>query len=152
MTRQPLLGAFSLLALLAAAPAQAAPGIQPGEWEISVTVNSVDMPGAPAGVANMMRGRTTTIHHCITPADAARGPQDLMKSDPSCTFTKYSMAGGKLSSEMTCMRKNMTITASSTGSFTPVSFTATGRSVVTGGAMMTTTTTTNGRRIGECKG
>ncbi len=139
-------------ALALALPAQAAPGIQPGEWEIAVTINSVDMPGAPAGVANMMRGKTTTIRHCITPADAARGPQDMMKSDRTCTFTRYSMTGGQLSSEMTCVRRNMTITATSSGSFTPVSFTATGRSVATGGMTMTTTSTTTGRRVGDCKG
>ncbi len=152
MTRYRKPALLGLLALAAALPAQAAPGIQPGEWEIAVTINSVDMPSAPAGVANMMRGKTTTIRHCITPADAARGPQDMLKSDRSCSFTKYSMAAGRLSSEMTCVRRGMTLTASSSGTFTPVSFTATGRSVATGGMTMTTTSTTTGRRVGDCKG
>lgn len=131
--------------------AQATP-VQPGEWETKVTIDAVDMPGAPPMVANMMRGRTTTVKHCITAADAAKGPQEMLKSNKSCTFTRYSMAGGKLSSEMVCKQGGSTMTATSTGSFTPTSFTGTGKAVTTGGAMpMTMSSTTVGRRIGDCK-
>ena len=131
--------------------ARAAPGVTPGLWEIAVTINSADMPGAPAAIAKMMVGKTVTVKHCITPEDAARGPQDMLKSDKSCVFTKYSMAGGKLNSEMTCTRGGSTVTAVSSGSFTPTSFTATGRSTVSGQMPMTTNATTVGKRIGDCK-
>lgn len=130
---------------------QAAGPIQPGQWEIAVTVDSADMPGAPPAVAKMMVGRTTRLQQCVTPEDAARGPQDMLNSDKNCTFTKYSMAGGKLNSEMTCKRGGSTVTATSTGSFTPTSFTATGRSVVSGQMPMTMTATTSGKRVGDCK-
>ena len=43
------------------------------------------------------------------------------------------------------------MTATSTGSFTPTSFTASGHSVTTGGQAMTVDATTVGRRVGECK-
>ena len=139
------------VSMLLPGAALAAPGVTPGLWEIAVTINAVDMPGAPPAVAKMMVGKTINMKHCITPEDAARGPQDMLKSDKSCTFTKYSMVGGKLNSEMTCTRGGTTTTAVSSGSFTPTSFTANGRSTVSGQMPMTTNATTVGHLVGPCK-
>ena len=127
-------------------------GVQPGQWETKMTINTVDMPGAPPMVANMMRGRTTTINHCITPEQATKGPQEMMKNNKTCTFTRYSVTGGRLSSEMVCKQGGGTTTATSSGSYTSTSFNATGRIVTTGGPMpMTMTSTTVGHRLGDCK-
>lgn len=142
--------ALAALAVLAMPVGALAAGVQPGQWQIAVTINSADMPGAPPAVAKMMVGRTTTLKQCITPEDAARGPQDMLKSDKNCVFTRYSMVGGKLSSEMTCKQRGSTVTAVSAGSFTPTSFTANGRSTMTGDMPMTMTSTVVGKRIGDC--
>lgn len=142
--RTMMLGA---LALPCAAEAQVAPG----QWEIAMTIKSIEMPGAPAGVAAMMAGKTRTIKQCITPEQAARGPQEMLKTSKTCAFTRYSMAGGKLSSEMVCKQNGMTMTATSTGNYTPTSFNAVGRSVSTGQMPMTVTSTAAGRRVGDCK-
>ena len=92
-----------------AALAQGA-GVQPGRWEIAITINSVEMKGVPPGIAKMMIGKTTRVRHCITPEAAARGPQDLLKSDKSCVFTRYSMVGGRLDSAMSCRQGGGTMT------------------------------------------
>jgi hypothetical protein len=142
---------WALLAVPTLALAQSS-GVTPGQWETAVTINSVSAPGAPAFIAKMMTGKTTRVKHCITPADAARGPQDMLKQSKSCTFTRYSMVNGKLSSEISCVNGGQTTVSTSTGSFTPTSFTSQGRSVTTGGSMpMTVTTTANGRLVGPCK-
>lgn len=142
---------WALLAVPALALAQSS-GVTPGQWETAVTINTVDAPGAPAFIAKMMAGKTTRVKHCITAADAARGPQDMLKQSKTCTFTRYSMANGKLSSEISCVNGGQTTVSTSTGSFTPTSFTAQGRSVTTGGSMpMTVTTTATGRLVGPCK-
>ena len=133
-----------------AALAQGA-GVQPGRWEIAITINSVEMKGVPPGIAKMMIGKTTRVRHCITPEAAARGPQDLLKSDKSCVFTRYSMVGGRLDSAMSCRQGGGTMTAVSTGTFTPTGFTATGRSVSSGEMATTMTSTSVGRRIGDCR-
>ena len=138
---------LAALALPAAAFAQ----VTPGKWEIVTTVNSVDMPGAPPFVANMMKGKPIKVSHCLTPEEAARGPQEMMKARKECRFTRYSMAGGKLDSVMVCEQGGGTMTATSSGSFTSTGFTATGRSVMTGGAAMTVTTVSTGKRVGDCK-
>ena len=143
-----------LIALVASAPglaiAQGA-GIQAGKWEIVTTIRTVNMPGAPPAIANMMKGKPIKVSHCITPEEAARGPQDMMKTSKQCQFTRYSMAGGKLSSEMVCRQNGGTMTSTSTGSFTATSFTASGHTVMTGGQAMTMDATTVGRRVGDCK-
>jgi hypothetical protein len=142
-----------LFVALAVSPTfAAAQAVQPGQWEIVTTVQSVEMPGAPPQVAAMMKGRPIRISQCISPADAAKGPQEMMKSSKQCRFTRYSMAGGRLSSEMVCDQDGGgAITATSTGTFTPTAFTATGRTVMTGAQGMTMTATTIGKRIGACK-
>ena len=141
--------------ILAGLPALAlaqSSGVTPGQWETAVTINTVEAPGAPPVLAKMMQGKTTRVKHCITAADAARGPQDMLKSSKTCTFTRYSMANGKLSSQITCANGGQTTVSTSTGSFTPTSFTSQGRSVTTGGSMpMTVTTTATGRLVGPCK-
>ena len=142
--------ASACMAIASAADAQRT-GLMPGQWEIVTTIESMEMPGAPPGMANMMKGHPTTIRHCLTPEEAARGPQDIMKAGKACSFTHYSMVGGRLSSQMVCKMGGGTMTATSTGSFTPTGFTTRGRSVMTGGHAMTMTASGVGRRIGDCK-
>ena len=151
MTRTNVMLAVGLAGAAATLALAQPPGVQPGQWETKVTINTVDMPGAPPTVANMMRGKTTTIRHCMTAEEAAKGPQEMMKNNKACTFTRYSMTGGKLSSEMVCKQGNSTTTATTAGTFTPTSFNATGKTVTTGGSMpVTMTSTTSGQRVGAC--
>ena len=141
-----------LFAVLAAFPAlAAAQSVQPGNWEIVTTVESIELPGAPAGIAAMMKGRPLKVSHCVTPEEAARGPQDMIKARKECQFARYSMTGGKLSSEMTCKQGGSSMTTTVDGSFTATSFTTSGRTVATGGRPMTMTATTVGHRIGDCR-
>lgn len=142
---------FATIALVTAPAAALAQGVTPGQWEIAVTINSVDMPGQPDFIAKMMTGKTTKVKHCVTPEEAARGPQDMLKSSKACSFTRYSMVGGKLNSEMVCKQGGSVTTSVSSGSFTPTGFTATGRSVSTGQMPMTMQSSSTGRLLGPCK-
>lgn len=142
--------AVVLAAMPAAVFAQGA-GVTPGQWEIAVTINSVNVPGQPDTIAKMMTGKTTKVTHCITPEEAARGPQDMMKTNKECKFTRYSMVGGKMNSEMVCNMGSGTMTAVSSGSFTPTSFSSTSRAVQTGPMTMTMNSSSTGRLVGPCK-
>jgi hypothetical protein len=75
----------------------------------------------------------------------------MLKSSPSCHFTRYSMTGGRFSSEMVCSQNGAKVTSRSSGNFTPVSFTATGSSEMSGPQSMRMTTTVLGRRLGDCR-
>jgi hypothetical protein len=141
--------AFVLAAVLSTA-AQAQ--VQPGQWEATVTVQSIDMPGAPPQVAAMMKGKTTRQSYCITPEQAAKGPQEMLKQNPSCHFTKYSMMGGVMSTAMTCAQNGGTMTAQANGKYTPTSFNVTSTAVMTGKMSMRMTSAGTGRRLGPCTG
>lgn len=145
-----LAASLACIALAGPATAQTA-GVTPGQWEIAVTINSMEMTGVPAGVARMMVGKTTRVKRCMTPEEAARGPQDLLKADKSCVFKRYSMVNGRLSSEMSCKQGGDVMTAVTEGRFDATSFTATGRSTTTGQMPVTMTSTSIGRWIGECR-
>ncbi|ABQ70767.1 DUF3617 domain-containing protein [Rhizorhabdus wittichii] len=135
-------------ALSVAAHAQ----VQPGQWESTVTVQSIDMPGAPPQVAAMMKGKTTRQTYCITPEQAAKGPQEMLKQNPSCHFTKYSMTGGVISTAMTCSQNGGTMTAQANGRYGPTSFNVTSTAVMSGRMSMRMTSASSGRRLGPCAG
>jgi len=144
-----ILGLSTLALLAAPVVAQKAP-ILPGMWETAVTITSVDMPNAPPAVAKMMRGHKTVVKHCTTPKDVAMGPREMLKSSPSCHFTRYNMTGRNFSAEMVCNQNGAKVTSRSSGNFTPVSFTATGSSEMSGPQSMRITTTVSGRRLADC--
>jgi hypothetical protein len=144
------LGLSTLVLLAVPAVAQKAP-ILAGLWETAVTITSVDMPNAPPAVAKMMRGHKTVVKRCATAKDVAQGPQEMLKSAPSCRFTRYSMTGGHFSSEMVCDRNGTKLISRSEGNFTPISFNATGSSEMSGPRPMRMTTTVSGRRVGDCR-
>ncbi len=126
-------------------------GVMPGQWDIAVTTLSMEMPDMPPEVAASMAGKTVHVKHCITPEEASRGPQELLKQDKSCKFTNYSMVGGRLNSTTVCGQPGGgTMTATSSGTFTPTRFTTTGKSVMVGRMTMKITATTVGTRIGAC--
>ena len=139
-------------ALLAATAAHAQ--VQPGQWETVVTVKSVEMPGAPPQVAQMMRqrmgGAPTRSRYCITPEQAAKGPQEMLKQNSSCNFSKYAVTGGVIATEMTCTQGGGTMTARANGSYTANSFSVTSNAVMSGQMSMRIATTSTGKRLGPC--
>ncbi|QNQ07812.1 DUF3617 domain-containing protein [Sphingomonas alpina] len=145
MTR--LLACLPLALLIGAAPGS---HMQPGKWETRIEIIDVKMPGGPPGVAAAMKGKPKIVTACVTPEQAAQGPRAVTKADPGCKFTRYSMTNGRISSQLVCSRPRGTVTMTSEGSYTPTSYTAVGRGVMSGKAPMTITTRTSGRRIGPC--
>jgi hypothetical protein len=135
-------------ALLPAVSAGQGSGMTPGKWQVSSTIVSVDMPGAPPMVAQMMAGKTTTMTQCITPDMASKGQTARPAKD--CTMTHASMLGGKISSEMVCQVGGGTMTTTDTGTFTPTSYDIQGKMVMTGKASMTQVIKIAGKRVGDC--
>ena len=141
----------SLFLLAALLPAGAsAQMVQSGQWEIVTTVKDAVIPGAPPGAVAAMKGKPKKISSCLTAAEANRGPEEIMKQNKQCRFTRYSKKAGKLDSQMVCQQPDGTMTATSTGSFTPTSFTTTAHMVRTGAQKVTMTTLAQGKRVGAC--
>lgn len=141
-----------LLIIPCAAQAQ----MTPGQWETVVTMRSMEMPGAPPQVAQMMKGRMaggkpTRTTYCVTPEQARQGPKDLFKQNPSCRFTKFVMAGGNVATEMVCKQDGGTMTARSSGRYTAKSYNVTASMVMSGQMSMKMSSSNVGRWLGPCK-
>lgn len=124
--------------------------VQPGKWQNTVTIIDVRMANAPPGLAAAMKGKPTVIATCVTPEQAKAGPRAAMRPDSGCKFTRYQASGGRIATEMTCSRPGGAMTVVSSGTYTPTSYTMTGRATATGAMAMTITSRTVGKRLGGC--
>lgn len=164
---------FSMLAAgiavvaITAACSRGADQRQPGEWETAVTLKSMEIPGAPQQMAEMMRGRvgqTQTGRECLTP-EKARDPMGDMRrmlsqgSGQNCNFTDQTFSGGTIRIHGTCPGPNgQSGEVSLEGSYTETTLQATmnvniqgapGASIP-GATGMRMSAEVRGRRIGEC--
>lgn len=146
------LSIISLAATIGISGASLAQGLkmQPGMWEFTSTTKSAVMPGMPPAAAKAMAGRTMTIHHCITAAEAAQGPLAAMKKNPSCSIVSSMQPNGRFTSNMMCKGPQGNTTITSSGTATPVSFSSESRMSTAGAQSMTIVSSSTGRRIGEC--
>jgi hypothetical protein len=97
----------------AAPPAAGDPNaqsIQPGEWEMTSVMTSLEAPGAPPAAAQQMRAQLNQPQirrQCITPEEAANVARNLMGADAArqgCQFTDTVFAGGVVRIAMNCQR------------------------------------------------
>ncbi len=135
-----------------AVPAIADTPIQPGQWELRTIVTSVDMPGAPPQMLAMMK-KPHVMRHCVTPEQAAKGPQQMLQEGKSdCRFTRYALAGGRLDAAMRCNSKERGVmTVTTKGRFTPANYDVTSAMVMSGPqGKMTMTSAGKGKRLGPC--
>jgi len=141
-------GVIAVVSLAGIAYAQAIIPIRPGMWEITAQMTS--MTGMPANMAGIM-GRPQTIRHCVTPEEARKGVESVLKGESKgkCSFTKFRASGGTYNHEMTCAGQGkMVMTAS--GSYSPTSYSGQSRMVMNGGQMIITGKA-SGRLVGACK-
>jgi hypothetical protein len=88
-----------LIALLLAAPAASAQGLDPGQWEFSSTTTSPMLP----------KPQSSTVKHCIKPEDASN-PERWMgqqNRQTDCKFTQGPRSGGSMTWEMSCPKSGM---------------------------------------------
>lgn len=118
--------------------------MQPGEWEISMTLpNGGQLPGT---------------HVCITPEDVARGAAAMMgggrqQQGIDCDYSGVTIAGGRIQGTSTCTRQGgMTISITMDGTMTPTAYDVSQRMRTTvRGQTQETEAHITGQRIGECR-
>ena len=136
--------------LFATATASYGDGIQPGRWETVTTTESVDIPGPVACLVRKTRGQTTRSSVCVTPEQAAAGPQGALKGSQTCHIARQKATGGQFSAEMDCERDGNRSVATTDGVYTPTTFSGKTRIEVNGGKSMVMTATISSRRLGDC--
>ena len=129
----------TVVSLIFAVSAFAAPNYQEGLWEMTTTMNM------PAGMPKeMMRPMKNTV--CMTKENAV--PQPQQKGEQQCKITNQRTVGNKVSWTMTC--KNGTV---SNGEITYSKTSFNGIQAMTtnqGGKQMTVKSTMSGKYIGPC--
>lgn len=149
------LGAVAVFAAVAAAT-PAAPQVRPGQWQQQVRTTELDAPGLPPQALQMMP-KSFSNSYCLTPEEAARGPREMLESaqrkDGGCTYTNFSMEGGKLTADMQCkggaggagtMRMQMR------GTYTATTYAMT-MTMESNGPIRRMTSVSTGRLTGPCK-
>ncbi|MFL0356023.1 DUF3617 domain-containing protein [Erythrobacter sp. GH1-10] len=96
----------------------------PGKYRSDVELISLDMPGAPPQVADMMRGRMSrSFDYCLTQDDVDEGFKEMTRKsqEGDCTFQRFDATGGNIDAEMTCKTGGGTMTMVMEGTGTPTS-------------------------------
>lgn len=127
--------------------------LQPGEWETSVEVLRMEIPGMPAGV-NAPTVPAVTTRHCLTPEEAAQPSAEFFSGntdDASCQRENFTIAGGRVNGTINCTAEGVTIRSEMTGQFAPDSYEMTARTQTTSqGMTMNGETRIRARRVGDC--
>jgi hypothetical protein len=146
-----------------AAATQDAARLQPGKWETSVSILSLEGPGLPPQMATAMKERMASqkVETCLTPEQAAKPPRDMLGAAKNCTYETFEMSGGKLSGTLVC--KNAPgmpggeMRARMSGNFASTSYDVTSETTMSMPAMpgrpagdVTSKTQVIGKRIGDC--
>ena len=131
--------ASTLAALCLAGAASAAPDVQPGLWETTVTT---EMPGMPMAIPPM------TTRSCIQDTDLV---PDTRQPGQECELIEHSVEGNRVSWQIRCSSEGTIIIGN--GELTYAGDTYTGEvrmNMQQGGQSMQMTQSLQGRRIGEC--
>lgn len=143
----------------AAAPAHFAPG----EWETTVEILDMDMPGManmPPQMREQMKKSLTaggrSVKTCITPEQAAKPQSDVLtgKTDGRCTYRNYTMSGGRIDATLACSGpQGGEMTQTISGTYTQTSFALASEVHSSGEAGgMNMKAKTSGKRLGDCTG
>ncbi|PCG14102.1 MAG: DUF3617 domain-containing protein [Sphingomonas sp.] len=124
--------------------------LEPGKWEIRTQVSDLKMKNMPKGVGANPPPATMSV--CITPEQAAKGPEEMLKQAGSdCTVTSSSYTGGKMESELTCkMPGGGTMHARTKGTFSSTAFTTDQQMEITGTTEMSQKVHSEAKRVGAC--
>ena len=137
-----------------------------GQYESTMKIVSLDVPGAPPEMVEMMRSgmgeQGMSSKYCLTQADADKGYEEAFKEaqeqsredGSQCSYERFVIDGSDVDAKMTCTSPDGTAEIAMTGTVQPKSqdmrmtMTATGADMP--GGKMTTEMTLNSRWIGEC--
>lgn len=130
--------------------------VQPGKWSSTITIEDVQMPGAPPATAAQMKKmmmQTRTAESCLTPEEAKAPKGDFFGGSESCRYDHFKMGGGKIDAKMHCAQDKGSQVMEMSGSYSPTSYEMHMKSQVQGGEpgqAMTMQMRVESKRVGEC--
>ena len=128
-------------------------GIKPGKWENRSEILEFKMEGMPAQVLAAMKQEPFVVMSCVSPEEAANGP-DLKKAmDGKCSFTKYAVTGGRIATEVTCDMPMGKLVSRGEGTYSAEEYSSAGEGSMrmSNGRTMSMKSRNSGKWVGECK-
>ncbi len=144
---------------------KAASKMKPGQYESTMEVVRLEIPGMPAAARDQMQaqmtGSKTTATHCLTKAQADADKGDMIKDIAAqggqCKMENYSVAGGQVSGKLVCTTATggkgvMTLTGTKSDTASDMTMIANieDKAMPQGTAQLEMKVTT--RRLGDCSG
>lgn len=85
-----------------------AQSIQPGKWDVTSTAVDMVVPGAPAFLLRMMKGKSKSERKCLDQSAANAGVAALLVPDPKaqCRVDSLQIGGGRYAQSLTCPQKS----------------------------------------------
>lgn len=135
--------------------------LEPGQYRATGELVSIDIPGAPAQVLEMMKqsmsGQNTTSEYCLTAEEAAKGYEEMARNSGQgeCSFSRFDVDGGDIDAEMTCKSaggEDARMTLAGTGTSTSSDMTMTMEMTIPEMGKGTMVMRAQHQRIGDCPG
>ena len=129
----------------------------PGKWESTMSLQSIEIPGMPAEMQDMMKqrmGKMNTTTSCLTAEQVEKPNADFFGpgEGSGCTYNSFKMGGGKIDADMTCQQQGMTQNMQMTGTYSEehysMNMTADGE---VQGQPMKMAMKVESSRVGECE-
>lgn len=128
------------------AAAAASPQLSPGEWEMTTEMLDMNIPGMPKGALPPQLTKQNSFKSCMKQqkpdASFFQG-----KGNSNCTYSDFSMDGGRIKGAATCDTPSGKMTMTMDGEYHPDRYDLT---MAMKGGEMSMKMHTVGRRIGEC--
>jgi hypothetical protein len=132
---------------------------EPGLYRSTVELLEVDLPGAPEGMADMMKramGESNTANeYCLTQEQVDEGFEEMARNSQNgdCSFERFDADGGKIDAVMNCKAPDgntARMTMQGTGGPTSSEMTMTMASEVPGMGTANMRMKATHERIGDC--
>ena len=131
--------------------------VNPGKWQQTATLVSIEAPGMPPAAREMM-GRAmgdAQVHEvCLTPEQAKSPREDFFTgADKNCRYEHFNWGGGKIDLKLNCQHENASQTMALVGEYEPDSYTMSMTATNQGrgpAEQMVMKMKVDARRVGEC--
>ena len=131
--------------------------IDPGKWQRTVTLVSVDAPGMPQQAKDAVQQamKQPQMHEvCLSPEEA-KSPREkfFTGADENCRYEHFNWGKGKIDLKMLCNHPNAKQTMALSGTYEPRSYSMTMTATNEGSTpqeQMTMTMRVDAKNVGEC--
>ncbi len=132
--------------------------VNPGKWQQTATLISIEAPDMPPAAREMMgkaMGDAQVHEVCLTPEQAKSPREDFFTgADKNCRYEHFNWGGGKIDLKLNCKHPNATQTMVLVGDYEPDIYTMTMTATNEGSGpaeQMVMTMKVDAKRTGECK-